>query len=232
MTVKPIVSITNSAWLHVLEEIAGKGKASKAFTEDVFYIVPMNDPVVTYFHADPSYYSTLLCNSQTFLRGFGAVTQQLDNVIDCLERDPKHPNATVYIHGAPYSVIKFELIGGERLQCDVKLCAVDVWGDLPRRTVELAVLSAYVCLGLRKRNMVCRLGGIQLNIGQAYLPQDRVAPAVAALWASGLGVNFMTRFPQSPLTMDVLMSAALNGDPKDLVNAVDDYKDALSNGSN
>lgn len=228
MTIKPTVSIANNAWLHLLEDIAGKGKASKAFSEDVYYIVPMNDPVVTFFHADPSYYSTLLCNAQTFLRGFGDVPRQLDNVIDCLERDPEHPNATVYIHGAPYSSITFALIQG-RLQCNVTLCAVDVWNDLPRRTVELAVLSAYVCLGIRKRRIECQLGGIQLKIGQAYLPQDRVSPAIAALWASGLGVNYMTRFPQSPITMDVLMSSTLNGHTSDLINAVDDYKDALSN---
>lgn len=228
MTNKTGISIANSAWLTALEEIAGKGKASKSFCEDVYYIVPMNDPVVTFFHADPTYYPNLLCNAQTFLRGFGDVPRQLDNIITFLEKDPQHPNATVYIQGGPYSEITFALING-RLQCNVVLCAVDVWNDLPRRTVELAVLSAYVCLGIRKRRMKCRLGGIQLKIGQAYLPRDRVSPAVAALWASGLGVNYMSRFPQSPITMNVLMDSTLSGNPKDLINAVDDYKGALSN---
>lgn len=229
MTIRPIVSIANSAWLDLLESIAGKGKASKPFTENVFFIVPMNDPAVTFFHADPTYYPNLLCNAQTFLRGFGDVPKQLDNVIDCLERDPQHPNATVYIHGAPYAYIKFVLIN-DRLQCDVKLCAVDVWNDLPKRTVELAVLSTYVCLGIRKRGMTCRLGGVQLNIGQAYLPMDRVSPTVKALWVSELASNHMQCFPQSPITMDVLIASTLNGNRSDLVNAVDDYKDALSNG--
>lgn len=228
MTVKPMVSITNSAWLHLLEDIAGKGKASKSFIKDAYFIVPMNDPVVTFFHSDPSYYSTLLCNSQTFLRGFGAVPKQLRNVVTFLEKDPRHPNATVYIHGSAYSSVKFELVNG-RLQCNAVLCAVDVWSGLPQRTIELGILSLCVSMGLRRRGIDVELGGIQIKIGQAYLPPNRVSPAIAALWASGLGVNYMTRFPQSPITMKNLADATLDHNPKYLINTLDNYHEIFNN---
>lgn len=226
MTNKTSISEANKMWLNVLSHLVGTGRDKTTFREDVQYNVPMRDPAVTFFHASPTYYADLLCNTQTFLRGFGNVPRQLCNIIDCLEKDQLHSNATLYIPSTPYSEIRFVVIGNE-LHCIASLCAVDIWGDVSRRSVELSVLGAYICLGLRSRGLPVELGDIQLEIGQAYLGIEHHNQAVSTLWASDLRSDHMRRFPQSPLTIDVLMASTLNGDPMDLVNAVDDYKDVL-----
>lgn len=227
MTNKTELSTTNAAWLHVLNHLVGTGRDKTTFREDVCYTVPMRDPAVTFFHAVPSYYADLLCNAQTFLRGFGNVPKQLENIIDCLEKDQFHLNATLYIPSTPYSGIRFVVIGHE-LHCIATLCAVDVWGDISRRSVELSVLGAYICLGLRKRGVPVELGDIQLEIGQAYLGMDNHNEAIATLWTGDLRSNDMSRFPQSPLTIDFLMEGALDGNPIYLINTIDSYKDILN----
>jgi len=227
MTKKTEMSVANEVWLDILDKLIEKGKQRQVFCEDIHYTVPMNDPMVTFFHADPTYYAYILCNSQTFLRGFGDVPRQLMNVVAFLEKCGSHPNATVYIHGAPYTEIKFALTEG-KLQCLVKLSAVDVWRDLPTRTTELAVMSAFVCMGLRKLGLKVGLGDIDLSIGQAYLSRDRQGAAVAALWASDISSHHMGRFPEAPITMDELIHGVTSGNNWDLIHSVNFYKDVFS----
>ena len=220
------ISTANKQWLSTLNHLVGTGRDKTTFRENVVYTVPMRDPTVTFFHASPTYYADQLMNAQSFLHGFANIPQQLRNVIDCLAKDPLHSNASVYIPNSPYASVAFELVNG-RLQCSAKLCAVDIWNDVSRRCTELAVLSAYVCLGIRKRRMKCRLGDVQLEIGQAYLGIEHHNHAVSTLWASDLSSDHMRRFPQSPIDMNFLMEGALDGNPVYLIDTIDSYKAIL-----
>ena len=224
------ISTANKQWLSTLNHLVGTGRDKTTFRENVVYTVPMRDPVVTFFHASPTYYADQLMNAQSFLHGFANIPQQLRNVVECLEKDSLHVNATVYIPNSPYSAIRFVVIGTE-LYCLGALCAVDIWNDVSRRCTELAVLSAYVCLGLRRLGLPVELGDIELEIGQAYLGVEHHNHAVSTLWASDLASDHMRRFPQSPIDMNFLMEGALDGNPVYLVDTIDSYK-AILHGSN
>ena len=226
---KHSMSEANNQWLNVLERVCpGMQKApDKLF--DVGIKFPMDDPFVTYQHTHAMRMRQMLDNPLTYLRGYAGIPEKLRDVAVMLTLDPWHQLATLNIPCGVcviFSNIRFRITRG-KLECCAVLPSIEAWNGLPRRMAELAALSTFVLLALRKLGHSVELGEVYLTMDSVYVSPGHMPLAQRATWYGSVSATYPRMFPASPLTMQHLMDITKNDSHNELKYAVEFYKDIL-----